>query len=368
MERYEAHMRRALALAERGWGRVSPNPLVGALVLGPDGDVVGEGWHEGPGTAHAEVMSLWAAGDRAAGGTLVVTLEPCNHTGRTGPCAAAVVEAGISRVVAATPDVNPDVSGGGAEVLRARGLDVETGCLADEARRLNAAFERHVTTGRPFAVLKAASSIDGKTAAADGTSRWITSDAARADAHRLRAWADAVVVGSGTVLMDDPVLTVRAAGLAEARPPIRVVVDGRGRVPADRAIFDGTAPTLVATTHAAPEERIASWRSVGADVLILDADAGGSVGLPSLFEALGKRDVQGVLVEGGPTLAWSAMRDRLIDRMVLYLAPKVLGGSGHGVVDGDGFAPIAEALPMRFTAATRMGPDLKVEADVQRDR
>jgi diaminohydroxyphosphoribosylaminopyrimidine deaminase / 5-amino-6-(5-phosphoribosylamino)uracil reductase len=368
MERYEAHMRRALALAERGWGRVSPNPLVGAVVLGPGGDVVGEGWHEGPGTPHAEVMSLRAAGDRARGGTLVVTLEPCNHTGRTGPCTAAVLQAGISRVIVATPDVNPDVAGGGGGALRAHGLDVEIGCLADEARRLNAAFEQHVTTGRPFVVLKAASTIDGKTAAADGTSRWITSDGSRADAHRLRAWADAIVVGSGTVLQDDPALTVRGADLADARPPIRVVVDGRGRVPADRAIFDAAAPTLVATTHAAPAERIASWRAAGADVLVVDAEAGGSVGIPALFEALGKRDVQGVLVEGGPTLAWSLVRDRLVDRIVLYLAPKVLGGSGHGVVDGDGFAPITEALPMRFTAVTPMGPDLKVEADVQRDR
>jgi diaminohydroxyphosphoribosylaminopyrimidine deaminase/5-amino-6-(5-phosphoribosylamino)uracil reductase len=366
MERYEAHMQQALVLAERGWGRVSPNPLVGAVVLDRDGGVVGEGWHEGPGTPHAEVMALRDAGDRARGGTVVVTLEPCNHAGRTGPCTEALIDAGVVRVVAGTGDVNPDVRGGGSDALRAAGLDVEVGCLAEDARRLNAAFERHVTSGRPFVVLKAASSLDGKTAAADGTSRWITSAEARADAHRLRAWADAIVVGSGTVLADDPALTVRGAELAGARPPIRVVLDARGRVPADATMFDDGAPTLVATTHRAPERRIAAWRAAGADVVVADG-GDGSLALSPLFDALGKRDVQGILVEGGPTLAWSVVRERLADRVVLYLAPKVVGGQGHGVVGGDGFAPITEAIALRFTAVTRLGPDLKVEADVQRD-
>jgi diaminohydroxyphosphoribosylaminopyrimidine deaminase/5-amino-6-(5-phosphoribosylamino)uracil reductase len=367
MERYEAHMQRALALAERGWGRVSPNPLVGAVVLDRHGDVIGAGWHEGPGTPHAEVMALRDAGGRARGGTVVVTLEPCNHAGRTGPCTEALIDAGVVRVVAATGDVNPDVRGGGSDALRAAGLEVEVGCLAEDARRMNAAFERHVTTGRPFVILKAASSLDGKTAARDGTSRWITSDEARADAHRLRAWADAIVVGSGTVLADDPALTVRGAGLADARPPIRVVLDARGRVPATAAVFEGGAPTLVATTHRAPERRIAAWRAAGADVVVIDGGPG-SVALSPLFDVLGKRDVQGVLVEGGATLAWSVVRERLADRIVLYLAPKIVGGQEHGVIDGEGFAPITEAIAMRFTSVTRLGPDLKVEADVQRDR
>ena len=367
MERYEAHMRKALTLAERGWGRVSPNPLVGAIVLDLDGDVVGEGWHEGPGTPHAEVMALRAAGDRARGGTVVVTLEPCNHAGRTGPCTEALLDAGVAQLVAATGDVNPDVRGGGIDALRAAGVHVELGCLVDEARRLNAAFERHVTTGRPLVVLKSAASLDGKTSAADGTSRWITSDDARADAHRLRAWADAIVVGSGTVLADDPALTVRIAGLPGVRPPIRVVVDARGRVPANAKLFDAGAPTLVATTHGAPQQRIAEWQAAGAEVLVAD-DGAGSVALGPLLDALGKRDVQGVLVEGGPTLAWSVVRDGLADRIVLYLAPKIVGGHGHGVVDGDGFAPISDAVAMRITSVTRVGPDLKVEADVQRDR
>jgi diaminohydroxyphosphoribosylaminopyrimidine deaminase/5-amino-6-(5-phosphoribosylamino)uracil reductase len=369
MERYEAHMRRALVLAERGLGRVSPNPLVGAMILDAHGEAVGEGWHEGPGTPHAEVMALLAAGDRARAGTAVVTLEPCNHLGRTGPCTTALLEAGIARVVAATGDVNPGVPGGGFDALRRAGMEVHVGLLTDEARRLNRAFERHATTGRPFVVLKAAASLDGKTAAADGSSRWITSSAARADAHRLRAWADAVVVGSGTALEDDPALTVRAPERAEARPPLRVVVDGRGRVSATSRLFAGSAPTLVATTHLAPGDRITSWQRAGAEVLALDIDVAGSVALDPLLEALGKRDVQGVLVEGGATLAWSFVRDGLVDGVVMYVAPSIVGGgSANGVVAGAGFAPINAALPLRFTSVTRVGPDLKVEGDVQRDR
>jgi diaminohydroxyphosphoribosylaminopyrimidine deaminase/5-amino-6-(5-phosphoribosylamino)uracil reductase len=369
MERYEAQMLRALALAERGMGRVSPNPLVGAVILDRDGEVAGEGWHEGPGTAHAEVIALREAGSRAVGGTAVVTLEPCNHTGRTGPCTRALIQARLARVIVATADVNPDVHGGGVEALREAGLEVEVGLLAERARRLNAAFERHIVTGRPLVVVKAAASLDGRTAAADGTSKWITSDDARADAQRLRAWADAILVGSGTVLADDPALTVRAPAPETARPPIRVVADSTGRVPSDRRIFDGAAPTVVATTHRASGERIAEWERAGAEVLVVDADAGGEVALPVLVEALGKRDVQGVLVEGGATLAWSVLRDGLADRIVLYLAPSLVGGaSALGVVGGTGFSPIDASLPLRFTAVTRVGPDLKVEADVQRDR
>jgi len=368
MERYEGHMRRALALAERGWGRVSPNPLVGAVALDRTGAVVGEGWHQGPGTPHAEIVALREAGDRVRGGTVVVTLEPCNHTGRTGPCTSALIDAGVAHVVVATPDVNPDVRGGGTETLRGAGIGVHVGVLVDEARRINEAFERHVTTGRPLVVLKSAASLDGKTAATDGSSRWITSDEARADAHRLRAWADAILVGAGTAIADDPALTVRASGLEAARPPFRVVVDAVGRVPATRRVFDASAPTIVATTQRAPDERIAAWEATGAEVLVLDEDDG-SVALEPLLDALGKRDVQGVLVEGGATLAWSFVRDRLLDRVVVYLAPKLVGGaSALGLVAGDGLAPIADALPLRFTAVTRVGPDLKVEADVQRDR
>ena len=362
-------MRRALALAERGWGRVSPNPMVGAVVV-RDGRVVGEGWHEGPGLPHAEIMALREAGaDAARGATVVCTLEPCDHTGRTAPCTQALIEAGVARVVAATGDPNPLVDGAGFARLRAAGVEVVHGPLAAEARRLNEAFERHVMTGLPFVTLKSAATLDGKTAAADGSSKWITGEAARADVQRLRAGADAIVVGSRTVIADDPALTVRDPAFADARPPLRVVVDSRGAIAADARLFDGAAPTVVATSERAPSARVAEWTAAGAEVLTLDLDASGGVSLLGLMTTLGKRDVQGVLVEGGATLAWSVVRDGLADKVVLYVTPRLVGGvKAPGVLGGAGFAPIAESLALEFSAITRLGPDLKVEAYVYRDR
>ncbi|GIU96574.1 MAG: riboflavin biosynthesis protein RibD [Actinomycetota bacterium] len=369
MEGIRAHMRRALQLAERGWGRVSPNPMVGAVVLDARGRVVGEGYHAGPGSPHAEVVALRDAGERARGGTLVVTLEPCDHTGRTGPCTREVLAAGIARVVAATRDPNPLVDGAGFRRLRTAGVEVDVGVLGEEAERLNAAFARHVRTGLPFVVLKTAASLDGRTATRTGASRWITSAEARRDAHRLRAWADAIVVGSGTALADDPQLTVREPAWADARPPIRVVVDGRGRVPPTARLGDGSAPTLVATTERAPRKRREAWRRAGAEVVVLDADAQGHPALGALLERLGKRDVQGVLVEGGATLAWGFVRAGLVDRVVAYLAPTLLGGAeAPGVLGGAGVATLAEGVALRFVSAEPVGPDLKVVADVQRDR
>ena len=369
MQRYEAVMDTALALAERGWGRVSPNPMVGAVVLSPAGTVLGEGWHDGPGTDHAEVMALRAAGSGATGATLVCTLEPCDRFGRTPPCTRALIDAGVARVVVAATD--PDLGEGapGLHQLREAGIEVLTGIREEASRRLNAAFERHVRTGRPFVVWKTAASLDGKTAAADGTSRWITSPAARADAHRLRAWADAVVVGSRTVLADDPALTVRdAAGLEGARPPLRVLVDSAGRVPIGGALADDDAPTLVATTERMPDARIDGWVAVGADIAVLPADPSG-VSLPSLLDDLGKRDVQGLLLEGGATLAWSFVREDLVDRVVAYIAPTLVGGAAApGMLAGGGFTPIAGARRLSFTDVTSVGADLRVEADVHRDR
>jgi diaminohydroxyphosphoribosylaminopyrimidine deaminase/5-amino-6-(5-phosphoribosylamino)uracil reductase len=281
----------------------------------------------------------------------------------------ALLEAGVARVVAATRDPNPAVDGAGFARLRAAGVEVVEGVRDEEARRLNEAFERHVRTGRPFVVLKAAATLDGRTAAADRTSRWISSEAARDDVQRLRAWADAIVVGAGTALDDDPSLTVRDERWAGAAPPLRVVVDAAGRVPATRRVFDAAAPTLVATTERAPAAALRAWRDAGADVVVIDRDGDGGVPLAALVDHLGKRDVQGALVEGGATLAWSFVREGLVDRLVLYLAPKLLGGaSAPGVLGGVGFAPIAEAMAVEIRSVARVGPDLKVEADVQRDR
>jgi diaminohydroxyphosphoribosylaminopyrimidine deaminase / 5-amino-6-(5-phosphoribosylamino)uracil reductase len=368
VDEHTEHMGRALELAERGWGRTSPNPMVGALLV-QAGRVVGEGWHEGPGTAHAEAMALAGAGSSARGATLYCTLEPCDHTGRTGPCTRSLIEAGIARAFVATGDPNPLVDGRGFNALQEAGVQVHSGLLADRARRLNEAFERHVTTGMPFVALKMASSLDGKTAAADGTSKWITGEAARADVQRLRAWSDAVVVGAGTASADDPALSLRDPRYSQARPPLRVLVDTAGRTPATGRLFDGGAPTLVATSDRTSDERVDEWTRAGAEVLVLPRDVAGGVSLTALIEALGKRDAQAVLVEGGATLAWSFVRDRLVDKIILFMAPKLIGGSASpGVLMGAGSASLGEAVVLRFDSVERIGDDLRLEAYVHRDR
>ena len=367
-ERDEAHMARALELAHRGWGRVSPNPLVGAVVV-RDERVVGEGWHEGPGTDHAEVMALRHAGPRSSGATLYCTLEPCNRFGRTPPCTSAIIAAGVARVVVAGIDPNLGDDAPGLAELRASGIDVAAGVLRDPALRANGAFLRHVVTGLPFVVLKMAATLDGKTAAADGSSRWITSEEARGDVQRLRAWSDAIVVGAGTVGIDDPRLTVRDDAFASARPPLRVVVDASGRTPASARVFGAEAPTLVATTNAVPGDRVGAWEEAGAEVLVLDPADGGGVDLPALMQTLGKRDVQGVLLEGGATLAWSFVREGLVDRVVVYVAPRLVGGTGAaGILGGAGIASMGDAIELDALEVARMGPDVRMEADVHRDR
>jgi diaminohydroxyphosphoribosylaminopyrimidine deaminase/5-amino-6-(5-phosphoribosylamino)uracil reductase len=363
------HMREALALAERGLGHVSPNPMVGAVVVDASGVTIGRGWYAGPrGAPHAEVRALREAGDRARGATVYSSLEPCDHHASTPPCTDALIAAGVARVVVAATDPNPLVDGRGIARLRAAGVEVIEGVLAEEAHRRNCAFDCHIRTGLPFVVWKVAASLDGKTAARDGSSRWISSPEARADAHRLRAWSDAIVVGAGTVVADDPHLTVRAPELADARQPTRVVVDSSGRVDPAAAVFDDGAPTLVATTERAPEARVRAWEAAGAEAMVLEADRSGGVSPIALVAALGKRDVQGVLLEGGATLAWSFLREDAIDRVVQYIAPLVVAGaSAHGVVAGEGFAPIDTARRLSFRRVERVGPDLRVEADVHRD-
>jgi diaminohydroxyphosphoribosylaminopyrimidine deaminase/5-amino-6-(5-phosphoribosylamino)uracil reductase len=367
--RDERDMREALDLADRGWGRVSPNPLVGAVIV-QDGDVVGRGWYEGPrGGPHAEVRALHEAGVRARGATVVCTLEPCAHLGSTPPCTLALIEAGVGRVVVGAGDPNPVVDGRGISQLRAAGMSVEVGLLAKEARRMNEAFEKHVTTGLPFVTLKMASSLDGKTAAGDGSSKWITGEQARADVQRLRAGADVVVVGAGTAVADDPALTVRDERFVGARLPIRVVVDASGRVTPTGRLFDGTAPTLVATTERADGELIRRWRNAGAEVLVFDQDQEGGVSVAQLLGELGKRDAQSVLLEGGPTLAWSFVRDDAIDKVVLYVAPRLVGGAeAPSVLMGGGSSPIGDARRVELSSIERIGDDIRVEAYVHRDR
>lgn len=325
-------MSRARELGASVLGTTSPNPAVGAVVLDADGVPVGEGATAPPGGPHAEIAALARAGERARGGTAVVTLEPCAHTGRTGPCADALVEAGVARVVVAVPEPT-ELAGGGAERLRAAGIEVETGVDQDLAEEgALAGWLTGVREQRPYVVWKVGATLDGRVAAADGSSRWITGEEARAAVHRLRATCDAVVVGSGTVLADDPQLTVRdAAGKDLDRQPLRVVVDRSGRVPGTARVLDGAAPTFVSRA-ATPGE---------------------------LLTELHARDARRVLLEGGPTLAAAFLRAGLVDEMVIHLAPKLLG-AGPSLVSDLGIRGIGDALDLTVVDVTRLGGDVEV--------
>ncbi|OII60088.1 riboflavin biosynthesis protein RibD [Streptomyces sp. CC53] len=348
-------MRRAIALAARGLGSTRPNPVVGCVVLDASGHEVGAGHHERAGGPHAEVNALRRAGVLARGGTAYVTLEPCNHTGRTGPCAQALVEAGVTRVVYAVADPNPQARGG-ADTLRAAGVQVEGGLLADEAEAGNAAWLTAVRLHRPRVRWKYAATLDGRTAAADGTSRWITSAESRADVHRLRAESDAVLVGSGTARTDDPHLAVR--GVEGAVQPLRVVVDTEATAVRPGArVLDGTAPTLIAVAEDAATDHLP-----GVDVVRLPrAATGRGLHVPALLAALHEREIRSVLLEGGATLAGAFAAAGAVDEVVGYLAP-VLLGAGPAALGDAGVTTIADALRLHVTETVRIGPDLRVTA------
>ncbi|HEU5004367.1 MAG TPA: bifunctional diaminohydroxyphosphoribosylaminopyrimidine deaminase/5-amino-6-(5-phosphoribosylamino)uracil reductase RibD [Actinomycetota bacterium] len=375
----DRYMHRALLLAKRGAGQTSPNPAVGAVVVVGD-EIVGSGWHRRAGTDHAEVLALREAGAAAAGATLYVTLEPCSHHGRTPPCVDAVLGAGIRRVVAAMEDPDPRVAGTGIRALRDAGVAVEVGCGGTEAAALNEAYGLHRREGRPFVTYKAALSVDGRTSAADGTSQWITGPEARRDVQRVRARSDAICVGVGTVLADDPSLTVRDARPARtARPPLRVVVDSRGRTPLSAQVLDASAPTLIAVTQAAPAPAVAALQAVGAEVVCLaDQAHGDRVPLPALLAYLGRREIVSLLLEGGATLAGSFVAGGLVDRYLFYLAPVLLGAgcpdqgsaghgaggpvaAGRGVLEGWTAGTIGAAPRLKVRQVRRVGPDLRVE-------
>ncbi|ATL26212.1 bifunctional diaminohydroxyphosphoribosylaminopyrimidine deaminase/5-amino-6-(5-phosphoribosylamino)uracil reductase RibD [Streptomyces formicae] len=352
-----AALRRALALAALGIGTTSPNPVVGCVVLDAAGETVGEGWHQRAGGPHAEVHALRAAGERARGGTALVTLEPCNHTGRTGPCAQALIDAGIARVVFAVGDPNPTATGG-AHTLRAAGIDVEQGLLEAEAAEGNAAWLTSVRLGRPHVTWKYAATLDGRSAAADGTSRWITSAESRADVHRLRAECDAVVVGSGTQRADDPHLAVR--GIEGATQPLRVVLDTNGTAVTPGArVLDDAAPTLIAVADdVTPAYEAVAYEAV--ETVRLPRAEGG-LDIPALLDVLHARGVRSVLLEGGPTLAGAFVAAGAVDRVIGYLAP-VLLGAGTAALTGGGITTLTEALRLDMSETVRIGPDLRITA------
>ena len=350
-------MSRALSLASRGMGYTSPNPMVGCVLV-REGHVVGEGWHRRCGGDHAEVEALKDAarrGETAEGATAYVTLEPCCHFGRTPPCAQRLAAEGVARVVAATTDPNPGVSGGGFAVLKEAGVEVSFPCLEDEARWINRGFLRVQTLGRPWVTLKAASGLDGRMALTNGDSKWITSPEARAWAHRMRASHDAIMVGVGTILADDPELTVRHT---EGRSPRRVILDSRLRTPPEaRAVCGGGGCLILTASRDA--DRILALKNAGANVVTLPS-CDGRVDLDEALAHLAREGVLTLMVEGGPGVLTSFMEARLADSLSLFLAPRVMG-EGSGLGTGMVLASVADSLKLRDSTTRRVGGDIVIE-------
>jgi len=361
----EDYMREALHLAGLARGRTSPNPMVGAVIV-KDGRIVGEGWHRKAGTPHAEVHALRMADDLAEGATLYVTLEPCSHYGRTGPCAKAVAEAGVKRVVIGMGDPNPLVAGNGIRMLRDAGIEVRCGVLEDEARKLNAPFLKWVTTKLPYVAIKAAMSLDGKIATATGKSQWITNEASRLRVHELRDCYDGILVGIGTVLADDPSLTARLPD-GTGKNPVRIIADSSARTPlAAKVVTDGAARTIIAVTEQAPAERVAALREKGAEILV--AGSGSRVDLRKLMQLLGGQEISSVFVEGGGTVNFSLLQAGLADKIYAFFAPIMIGGrSALSPVAGEGFAELADAVRLKNLTTEILDGDLLVTADIIHD-
>ena len=355
------YMQRALALARHGIGFVSPNPLVGCVIV-QAGRIVGEGYHHRFGGPHAEVHALRQAGLQAQGAVMYVTLEPCCHVGKTPPCVEAVLAAGIRRVVVAVSDPNPLVAGGGLERLRTARVEVTLGVCEAEARQLNEAFFHFVRTRRPFITLKCAMTLDGKIATRTGASRWITGAAAREEAHRMRHATDALLVGLGTVMQDDPLLTTRLPQ-GDGVNPLRIVVDSCLRLPltAQLTVVAPDCRTLVATTERAPASKQRQLEDLGIEILRLPA-YDGQVDVDALFRILGTREIASVLVEGGAALSATLLRRRLVDKMVIFIAPKIIGGDGISVIAACGVETMAHAIPLRDITSWPVGDDLMLTA------
>jgi len=353
-------MREAVRLARRGIGRTSPNPPVGAVVVAR-GRIIGRGYHRRAGEPHAEIEALAAAGDGARGATLYVTLEPCNHHGRTPPCTAAVIRAGVRRVVIGARDPNPHVTGQGVETLRRDGIAVNVGLEEAACAALVVPFAKFVRTGLPHVTLKLAASLDGRIATRTGASRWVTGEAARRYVHRLRDQVDAVMVGASTVIADNPSLTCRLRG---GRDPLRVVVDGRLRIPLDcQVLTNAAAPGTVVATVNSKARMIGTLRQRGATVLVLPG-RGGTLSVRRLLARLGRRGIMSVLIEGGATLAAAALREGVVDRLLCFYAPKLIGADGRAMVGPLDVRTLDQSLTVRAMRVARIGEDILVTAEL----
>ncbi|RLB73079.1 MAG: bifunctional diaminohydroxyphosphoribosylaminopyrimidine deaminase/5-amino-6-(5-phosphoribosylamino)uracil reductase RibD [Deltaproteobacteria bacterium] len=356
-------MQQALDLARKGEGRTAPNPPVGAVIINA-GEVVGRGFHPAAGEPHAEVFALLEAGERAHGATVYVTLEPCSHFGKTPPCADALIAAGVDSVYVGSVDPNPQVAGNGIRKLREAGINVEIGTLETECQRLIAPFKKQILTGLPLTIYKTAMTLDGNTATRSGDSRWISGEESRLWVHRLRDRVDAIMVGSGTACNDDPRLNTRLPD-GSGHDPLRVVVDSQLKIDPECRMLtqSSTAGTLIATVSA-DQQKIAALQAVGAEVICFTAEAG-RVPLKPLWQELGRRNIQQLLLEGGAKLAAAAVKNGLIDRLVVFVAPKIVGGSsGFGIFSGAGCAKMIDAVVLQDVNYQHSGEDLMITGDI----
>ena len=354
----ERWMKRALRLAEKGRGRTSPNPMVGAILVKKD-DVVGQGYHAKAGEAHAEIIALLRAGEEAKGATLYINLEPCTHYGKTPPCAPQVIKAGVKRLVIGMEDPNPLVGGKGIKALKKAGLDVRVGILERECRRLNEAFCKYILEKEPFVTLKVAATLDGKIATRGGDSKWISGEDSRRFVHKLRDQVDGVLVGIGTVLTDDPLLTT---GIKGGRDPYRIVLDSRLKIPEEaRVIGDFPARVVIAATELAPEDKIDRLAKRGVRIMTLPSKEG-RVDVKSCLFKLGEIGITSLLVEGGSRVNGSFLDEGLIDKLLLFLSPKVIGDfQAPGIFGGKGVFRLQEAIPLKEMKAKRIGEDVLLE-------
>ena len=358
-------MARALQLALRGAGHTRPNPMVGAVLV-KDGRIIGEGWHKQYGGPHAEVNAFASATEDPEGATLYVSLEPCSHYGKTPPCADLIIRKKVARVVAALEDPNPLVSGRGFRKLRANGIRVTVGVLAEEARHINDVFLTYVTRKRPFILYKAAMSLDGKIACHTGESQWISSEKSREEVQRLRGILSGIMVGAGTVIADNPRLTCR---MEEYENPARIIVDGKLRVPLESRIFHEPGRNIILTTSEASLEKKKALENLGVELIEADSEEPGKVDLKSAMLALGIKGIDGILLEGGPTLAASALEAGIIDAVRFYIAQKIIGGrEAPSPFAGTGAAHMNEVVPLTDAVYGTSGDDLWIQAYIQREK
>lgn len=358
-------MKRALELANMGSGYVNPNPLVGAVIV-KNGQIISEGYHEFYGGPHAEINAFKNAKEDVTGATMYVTLEPCSHYGKTGPCANAIVEKGIKEVIIAMEDPNPVVAGRGIKILRDNGIDVTCGIMERETKKLNEIFIYYITTKTPYCIMKTAMTLDGKIATHTGHSKWITNEKSRQYVHKIRNRVSGIMVGIGTVLADDPSLTTRLAS-GEGKDPIRIIVDSTGKIPLDSKVLNSksASKTIIATTEKIDIEKRKSIEKKGAEVLIIPSE-NNRVDLKKLIERLGEKKIDSILIESGGTLNWSALRNGIVNKVISFIAPKIVGGkSSKTPVEGMGVDTMDKSILIKDMRIIRMDEDIVIEGYVK---